>query len=106
LSAVITTRRTFWWPRSSRSGCASGVAREAIELRTSVIFAGTGGFLDVVPVPDCRRYEKELLAWLDRTHGPLLAEIAEKKDIKGELTDKLKAALAEFSSAFQPSAKA
>jgi F-type H+-transporting ATPase subunit alpha len=78
----------------------------AVEKQIAVIFAGTGGFLDVVPVPDCRRYEKELLAWLDRTHGPLLAEIAEKKDIKGELTDKLKAALAEFSSAFQPSAKA
>jgi F-type H+-transporting ATPase subunit alpha len=78
----------------------------AVERQIAVIFAGTGGFLDAVPVPDCRRYEKELLAWLDRNHGELLAAIAEKKDIKGELTDKLKAALAEFSSAFQPSAKA
>ncbi len=78
----------------------------AVEKQIAVIFAGTGGFLDAVPVPDCRRYEKELLLWLDRSHGDLLAAIAEKKDIKGELTDKLKAALAEFSSAFQPSAKA
>jgi len=78
----------------------------AVERQIAVIFAGTGGFLDAVPVPDCRRYEKELLPWLDRTHGELLAEIAQKKDIKGELTEKLKAALAEFSAGFQPTAKA
>jgi F-type H+/Na+-transporting ATPase subunit alpha len=77
-----------------------------VEKQIAVIFAATGGFLDTVPVADCRRYEKELLAWMDRSHGPLLAEIREKKDIKGELSEKLKAALAEFASVFQPTAKA
>jgi F-type H+-transporting ATPase subunit alpha len=77
-----------------------------VEQQIALIFAATGGFLDAVPVPDCRRYEKEMLAWLERSQGPLLAAIAERKDIKGELTDKLKAALAAFSSVFQPSTPA
>jgi hypothetical protein len=36
----------------------------------------------------------------------LLAAIAEKKDIKGELTDRLKAALAEFGAVFSPAGTA
>ena len=55
---------------------------------------------------ECRRYEKELYAFLDSRHAELLKEIAEKKDIKGELTEKLKAALAEFAEVFQASARA
>jgi F-type H+-transporting ATPase subunit alpha len=77
-----------------------------VEKQIALIFAGTSGFLDALPVSDCRRYEKELLAWLDRSHAPLLAAIAEKKDIKGELADRLKAALTEFAPAFQPSGRA
>jgi F-type H+-transporting ATPase subunit alpha len=77
-----------------------------VEKQVALIFAATSGFLDVLPVPDCRRYEKELLAWLDRSQGALLKAIAEKKDIKGELAEKLKAALTEFSGVFQPVAKA
>src|SRR5512143_3877920 len=75
-----------------------------VEKQIAVIFAATSGFLDPISVPDCRRYEKELLAWMDRSHGSLLAEVREKKDIKGELAERLKAALAEFASVFQPSA--
>ena len=37
-----------------------------VEKQIVVIFAATNGFLDAVPVADCRRYEKELLAWMDR----------------------------------------
>jgi len=72
----------------------------------AIIFAATNGFLDQVPVPDCRRYEKELYSFLDARHPALLKEIADKKDIKGELTDKLKAVLAEFGQVFRPTEKA
>jgi F-type H+-transporting ATPase subunit alpha len=77
-----------------------------VEKQIAIIFAATNGFLDALPVSDCRRYEKELLAWMERSQGPLRRAIAEKKDIKGELTDKLKAALTEFSSVFPPSGRA
>jgi F-type H+-transporting ATPase subunit alpha len=66
-----------------------------------IIFAATNGYLDAYPVPECRRYEKELNTYLDTRHGALLKELAEKKDIKGALTDSLKAALDEFKGLFQ-----
>jgi F-type H+-transporting ATPase subunit alpha len=77
----------------------------AVEKQIAVIFAATNGFLDPLPVAECRRFEKDLLAWLERSQGPLLKAIAEKKDLKGELGDKLKAALAEFAGQFQAAAK-
>jgi F-type H+-transporting ATPase subunit alpha len=75
-----------------------------VEQQVVTIFAATNGYLDALPVTDCRRYEKELAAWLERGRGDLLREIAEKKDIKGELTERLKVALAEFAKLFQPTA--
>ena len=77
-----------------------------VEQQIAVIYAATNGFLDALAVHDCRRYEKELLAWLARSQAPLLKAIAEKKDLKGELGDQLKAALTTFGSQFQATAKA
>jgi len=78
----------------------------AVEKQIIVIFAANNGFLDPLALGDCRRYEKELLTFLDAHKPDLLEEIAEKKDIKGELTDKIKAALTEFSATFQPTEEA
>ncbi len=72
-----------------------------VEKQVSIIFAATNGFLDGFPVPEGRRYERELYPFLEGRHPTLLKDIAEKKDIKGELTDRLKAALQEFAGVFQ-----
>jgi F-type H+-transporting ATPase subunit alpha len=77
-----------------------------VEKQVLVIFAATNGFLDSLAVADCRRFEKELLAFLDTRQPGLLGEIAEKEDIKGELTDRIKTALAEFAAVFSPAGKA
>jgi F-type H+-transporting ATPase subunit alpha len=73
-----------------------------VEKQIVIIFAASNGFLDKLPVSACRRYEKELYSYLDTHRSELLAQIAEKKDIKGELTDKIKAALEEFAGVFRP----
>ena len=52
-----------------------------VEKQIVIIFAATNGYLDPYPVSDGRRYEKELYAWLDMRHAPLMAEIVEKKDL-------------------------
>src|SRR5512146_962556 len=67
-----------------------------VEKQVVTIFAATNGYLDALAVADCRRYEKELVSWLERSHGELLRQVSEKKDIKGELGERLKAALTEF----------
>jgi len=77
-----------------------------VEKQIAIIFAATNGYLDEVPVPECRRYEKELYSFLEARHPSLLKGIVEKKDIKGELTDRIKAALAEFGTVFQGGARA
>jgi F-type H+-transporting ATPase subunit alpha len=77
-----------------------------VERQIIVIYAATAGHLDRYPVSDGRRYEKELYSYLE-THAPgLLREIAEKKDIKGELTERLSAALKEFAGVFRAKAEA
>jgi len=73
-----------------------------VEKQISIIYAATNGFLDGVPVADCRRYEKELYGFLDGRRPEALKAVAEKKDLKGEAGDKLKAALEEFAAVFQP----
>ena len=73
----------------------------SMEKQVLIIFAATGGYLDRYAVSDCLRYESELSTYMDAHHTPLLKEIAEKKDIKGEITERLKKALEEFGQIFQ-----
>jgi F-type H+-transporting ATPase subunit alpha len=72
-----------------------------MEKQVVIIFAGTNGYLDPIPVTEVKRYEKELYSFLDLRHPEILKEVAEKKDIKGELTDRIKAVLVEFGEVFQ-----
>jgi F-type H+-transporting ATPase subunit alpha len=72
-----------------------------MEKQVAILFAATNGYLDPYPVEEARRYEKELYTFLETRHPQILRDIAEKKDIKGELTDRLKSALAEFADVFQ-----
>ncbi|HEX6738075.1 MAG TPA: F0F1 ATP synthase subunit alpha [Vicinamibacteria bacterium] len=73
----------------------------SMEKQVVIIFAAVNGFLDPYPVAEGRRYEKELYSFLDLRHPDLLRDIAQKKDIKGELTERLKKVLAEFAEIFR-----
>jgi F-type H+-transporting ATPase subunit alpha len=72
-----------------------------MEKQVLIIFAATNGYLDPYAVAAARRYEEDLYRFMDTRHPEILKQIAEKKDIKGEITDKLKAALEEFAGVFQ-----
>ena len=67
----------------------------------AVIYAGTAGFLDAVPVKDVGRWEAGLLAYLRGTRKDIL-EWLTKDDpkIKGDSEAKLKAAIEEFAKTF------
>ncbi|MBK6855127.1 MAG: F0F1 ATP synthase subunit alpha [Microthrixaceae bacterium] len=68
-----------------------------VEEQVVVLYAGTSGYVDPVPVPEVRRYEADLLAWMRTRHAGLLAGIRDT----GQLDeDALKAALAEFGNDF------
>ncbi|MBI1339846.1 F0F1 ATP synthase subunit alpha [bacterium] len=72
-----------------------------MEEQVCVIFAGTKGYLDKVAVEDVPRFEKELLAYLHRDHGPLLKDIRDKKDTKKDgIEDRIKTAVETFVATF------
>jgi F-type H+-transporting ATPase subunit alpha len=61
------------------------------------IFAGTNGYLDAVDVSEVGRFETAMLAHLRNNNADLLADITDNdRKVKGELEDKIKAALDAF----------
>jgi len=67
-----------------------------VERQIVSIWAGTNGYLDDVPVADVRRFETELLAFVDVSH----AGIYERLRTEGKLPEDLEAALREAVEAF------
>ncbi len=66
-----------------------------------VIYAGTNGYLDKLPVREVSRFEAGLLAHLRSKHKDLLDDISQNdRKVKDELADKIKAALDEFAADF------
>jgi F-type H+-transporting ATPase subunit alpha len=70
------------------------------EEQTAVIFAGTNGYLDTVPVKQVVEYEAELLSYLRSSHADVLDLIRTTKDLGDEAKGKLKAALDTFAKQF------
>ncbi|MFH2101985.1 MAG: F0F1 ATP synthase subunit alpha [Chloroflexota bacterium] len=71
------------------------------ENQVMVIFAGTNGFADTVPVDQMRRWETDMLRYLATSHPDISREIAEKKDISPETDKRLREALDAFKSSWQ-----
>jgi F-type H+-transporting ATPase subunit alpha len=78
----------------------------SVEKQVAIIFAGTNGYLDDVPLEEVERYEREFLEMMDLNHASLLQAIAEKKDLTPEITEKLVAVLKEFTASFTAGTRA
>ncbi len=74
----------------------------AAEKEVMILFAGALGYLDEWPVEAVSNYETQMLEFMGSKYSDLLGEIKDKEDISDELEEKLKAALDEFKSVFQP----
>jgi F-type H+/Na+-transporting ATPase subunit alpha len=70
-----------------------------VEEQVIVLYAGTNGYLDGIPVEDVKRYEADLLSWFDGRHRDILDGIRETGKIPSE--DDLKAALQGFTDQFE-----
>jgi len=71
-----------------------------VEKQIVVIFAGTQGYLDDLPVEQCRKFEEELYRFVDNAHRDLLEEIRTKRVLDDELRRKLHAVIKEFKDRF------
>ena len=65
-----------------------------------IIMAGTGGFLDDLPVAQVREFEAELYKYVDSTNPGILRTVMEKKilddTLKAQLQDLIKQAKQQF----------
>jgi len=65
------------------------------------LYSGTRGYLDSVPIDNVPDFEQQMLAFIERKHPDILAELKEKNFISDELDQKMAAALKEFGEIFQ-----
>ena len=72
----------------------------SFEEQTVVIFAGTNGYLDSIPVNQVVEYEAELLSFMHANHEDALTEIRDTKDLGDGAKAKVKAALDAFGKQF------
>jgi F-type H+/Na+-transporting ATPase subunit alpha len=74
-----------------------------VEKQVAIIFAGTQGLLDDVPVDTVRSFEDFFYGWLERRQPQILAEIRDKKELpdaaREALTKAVSDAKAEFMAA-------
>ena len=74
-----------------------------VEDQVASLWAGTGGYMDDVPVEDVRRFEAEFLDYLKRTHAGILTGIRETLDLPEDAITALKDAIEEFRRVFETS---
>ncbi|HUY43051.1 MAG TPA: hypothetical protein VMU98_04730 [Acidimicrobiales bacterium] len=72
-----------------------------VEEQCVVVYAGTRGWLDTVPVADVRRFEAELLTNFRAKHTDLLGQIRDQGTLPD--TEKMDAAMRSFLDGFAPS---
>jgi F-type H+/Na+-transporting ATPase subunit alpha len=72
-----------------------------VEEQVVVIFAGTGGYLDDIPVKDVKRFESDLLDYMRGRHPEILETIRSSGDVPEG--DVLADAVAAFKDEFAPS---
>jgi F-type H+-transporting ATPase subunit alpha len=65
------------------------------------LYSGTRGYLDNTPIDSVPDFEQQMLAFIERKHPDILAELKEKNFISDELDQKMAAALKEFGEIFQ-----
>jgi F-type H+-transporting ATPase subunit alpha len=74
-----------------------------VEKQVISLWAGTKGYLDTIPVEDVRRFEAELLEFMDTEHPEVGEHIRTHGDLPEDVEGKLKEAVEEFKDRFRTS---
>src|SRR5713226_8940216 len=67
-----------------------------VEKQVLIIWAATNGFTDDVPVENIRKFEAELLRFIENSHPAVLQELREKKAIDDQIQKDLEQSLKDF----------
>ncbi|MBI1979949.1 MAG: F0F1 ATP synthase subunit alpha [Elusimicrobia bacterium] len=76
----------------------------AVEKQVWIVFAGVNGYLDDLPVPSIRNFEKEFFTFVDREHAQILSQIREKRVIDDTLKSEMSLAIESFKKSFSTGA--
>jgi len=76
----------------------------SFENQVAIIYAATNGYLDEVNIDEIKRFEKELLEYIEVKSPKLLPSLAEKKQIDDEIEKELKTAIESFIKGFKQEA--
>jgi F-type H+-transporting ATPase subunit alpha len=71
-----------------------------VEKQVLIIYAGTNGILDDLPVDQCRAFETELYRFVENAHPGILSTIREKKTLDDDLKNQMNAAIKECKTRF------
>jgi F-type H+-transporting ATPase subunit alpha len=74
----------------------------SVEKQVVIIFAGTNGFIDELPLNALKKYEHELYSFVESKHPDIFADILKKRELDNDLRAKIKSALEEFKGIFKP----
>lgn len=71
-----------------------------VEKQVVLLYAAANGYIDTYPESAIKKYEQELLPYVESQHADLLVEIMEKKEITSSIEEKLNKALDSFAEKF------
>lgn len=69
-----------------------------VEEQVAILWAGSQGYIDDVPVEHVRRFEEEYLEYLRSTQGELLGRIRDEKALSDEIIESLQRVTKDFKS--------
>jgi F-type H+-transporting ATPase subunit alpha len=78
----------------------------SVEQQVLIVYAGTNGYIDGVPVADVGSYETELYRFVETRHPGILATLQDKKQMDDQVKAQIDGALKEFVSEFAAARKA
>ena len=73
----------------------------SVERQILIIYAGTNGFVDELPLTALKKYEQELYSFIESKHPDIFADIHKKRELDGDLRAKINKALEEFKAGFR-----
>lgn len=76
----------------------------SIEKQVVSIYLGTNGFLDSVPLPDVKRFEREIQEFIAVKYNSIFENIKKEKDLSDETKNEIKKAAEEFLTIFKRTA--
>jgi F-type H+/Na+-transporting ATPase subunit alpha len=72
-----------------------------VEKQILIIYAGTNGFIDELPLTALKKYEQELYSFVESKHPDIFADILKKRELDSDLRAKMNKALEEFKAVFK-----